>query len=120
VNRLVPVTFCDFQRTRSGHIVSTSRNSPQRNFMNLTNPRLTRQMLEWIAQRPREYTEVMSAWKTTCPRLAIWEDACLEGFIDYERGTGKVILSEAGKAFLEASAALVPTEDHEAEARSSH
>jgi hypothetical protein len=69
--------------------------------MNLTNPPLTRQMLEWIAQRPRDYTEVMQAWKTSCPRLSIWEDACLEGFIDYERGSGRVILSKSGRAYLE-------------------
>ena len=57
-------------------------------------------MLEWIAVRPRDYAEVMESWRTSCPRLSIWEDACLDGLIDYEPGTGKVILSEAGKAFL--------------------
>ena len=61
---------------------------------------LTRQMLEWIAVRPRDYAEVMEAWRTSCPRLSIWEDACLDGLIDYEPGSGKVILSEAGKVFL--------------------
>jgi hypothetical protein len=40
----------------------------------------------------------MEAWRTSCPRLSIWEDACLDGLIDFEPGTGKVILSEAGKA----------------------
>jgi hypothetical protein len=57
-------------------------------------------MLEWIAVRPRDYTEVMDVWRTSCPRLSIWEDACIEGLIDYELGTGKVILSDAGRAFL--------------------
>jgi hypothetical protein len=57
-------------------------------------------MLEWIAVRPRDYAEVMESWRTSCPRLSIWEDACLDGLIDYEPDTGKVILSDAGKAFL--------------------
>ena len=68
--------------------------------MNATNTALRRQMLEWIAVRPRDYAEVMEAWRTSCPRLSIWEDACLDGLIDYEPGTGKVILNDAGKAFL--------------------
>ena len=68
--------------------------------MNATTKDLTRQMLEWIAAHPRDYAEVMEAWRTSCPRLAIWEDACLDGLIDYEPGTGKVILSDAGKTWL--------------------
>jgi hypothetical protein len=61
---------------------------------------LTRQMLEWIAARPRDRAEVMEAWRTSCPRLSIWEDACIDGFIDYQPGTGKIILSEAGRQLL--------------------
>jgi hypothetical protein len=68
--------------------------------MNATTTALMRQMLEWIAVRPRDYAEVMEAWRTSCPRLSIWEDACLDGLIDYESGTGRVILSDAGKVFL--------------------
>jgi hypothetical protein len=68
--------------------------------MNATTTALTRQMLEWIAARPREHAEVMEAWRTSCPRLSIWEDACLEGLIAHEAETGRVILSDAGKAFL--------------------
>jgi hypothetical protein len=68
--------------------------------MNATTAALTRQMLEWIAVRPRDYAEVMEVWRTSCPRLSIWEDACLDGLIDYQPGTGKVILSDAGKELL--------------------
>ena len=68
--------------------------------MSATTTALRRQMLEWIAVRPRDYAEVMEVWRTSCPRLSIWEDACIEGLIDYERGTGNVILSDAGRAFL--------------------
>jgi hypothetical protein len=69
-------------------------------LVNPTTTALRRQMLEWIAMRPRERAEILEVWRTSCPRLSIWEDACIDGLIDYEAGTGKVILSEAGKALL--------------------
>lgn len=61
---------------------------------------LTLQMLEWIAERPRDYAEVMEAWRTTCPRLSLWEDACIDGLIEHDSGTGKVILSPRARALL--------------------
>jgi hypothetical protein len=61
---------------------------------------ISRFSIEWIAVQPRSYAEVMEAWRTSCPRLSIWEDACLDGLVEYETGTGKVILSDVGKAFL--------------------
>lgn len=36
---------------------------------------LTQQLLDWAAERPRTYGEAMDAWRTSCPRLPIWEDA---------------------------------------------
>ena len=68
--------------------------------MTIATQALTRQMLEWIAARPRDYTEVMETWRTSCPQLSIWEDACIGGLIDHEAGSGKVILSAAGREFL--------------------
>jgi len=61
---------------------------------------LTRQMLEWLAAQPRAHAEVMEAWRSSCPRLTIWEDACIEGLIDYEPASGKVTLSPAGRLYL--------------------
>ena len=37
-------------------------------------------LVEWIAREPRPYSEVIAAWRTSCPRLPVWEDA-------NERGT---------------------------------
>jgi hypothetical protein len=34
---------------------------------------LTLQLLEWIADHPRQYDEALEVWRTTCPRLSIWE-----------------------------------------------
>ena len=41
-------------------------------------------LLEWVANRERSYDEVMEAWRTTCPRLPVWEDANDRGLITTE------------------------------------
>ena len=62
--------------------------------------------LEWIAARPRPYSEVMDAWRTSCPRLTVWEDAIERGFVirRYPDGAGELVdLSAIGRTFLEES-----------------
>jgi hypothetical protein len=63
---------------------------------------LTLQLLEWITHRPRSYAEVLDAWRTSCPRLSILEDACIAGFIDCAADGAAVSLSPKGKALLDA------------------
>lgn len=60
-------------------------------------------LLEWVAIRERTYDEVMSAWRTSCPRLPVWEDANDRGFIRTELVEGRsiVTLTAAGLAALE-------------------
>ena len=47
---------------------------------------LTLQLLDWLAEKPRSYADIMEAWKTTCPRFTIWEDACDSGFVERQTG----------------------------------
>jgi hypothetical protein len=61
---------------------------------------LTLQLLEWIANHPRTYAEVLDAWRTTCPQLSIWEDACIDGLIDCEPSSHIVSVSPKGKEML--------------------
>ena len=64
---------------------------------------LTLQFLAWLAERPRSYDEVMEAWRTSCPRLSVWEDAQLAGLVELERGDGgqrRVAPSARGRALL--------------------
>ena len=63
-----------------------------------TSKALTLQLLEWISSRPRTYADVLDAWRTTCPRLSIWEDACIDGLID--RDGDMVTVSPKGRGFL--------------------
>lgn len=44
------------------------------------------QLLAWIAARPRLYGETMDAWRTSCPRLPVWEDAVEAGLVEIVRG----------------------------------
>lgn len=64
---------------------------------------LRRQLLEWIAERPRSYSDVLDAWRTSCPRLSIWEDACIDGLIDSDASGDRVALSEKGADWLRRS-----------------
>ena len=55
-------------------------------------------LLEWIG-RSRTYAEVMDAWRTSCPRLPVWEEANLRGFVQCCRdgeGTEQVLLTQRG------------------------
>lgn len=62
---------------------------------------LTLQLLEWIADKPRTYAELMEAWKTSCPRLSIWEDACAAGLVGYGAGReSTVYLTDRGRRCL--------------------
>ncbi|HZQ14470.1 MAG TPA: hypothetical protein VFB31_16835 [Pseudolabrys sp.] len=38
-------------------------------------------LLEWIAKEPRTYRQTMDAWRTSCPRLAVWEEAVDRGLV---------------------------------------
>jgi hypothetical protein len=60
-------------------------------------------LLEWIGPDPRPYAEVIEAWRTSCPRLPVWEDANERGFLERRRelGRGELIsLSAAGQEHL--------------------
>lgn len=71
---------------------------------------LIRDLLEWIAPS-RPYAEVMDAWRTSCPRLPVWEEANLRGWIECRRdarGTEQVFVTERGLAALRAQGLTSP------------
>jgi len=64
---------------------------------------LTLQFLDWLAERPRSYGETMDAWRTSCPRLSIWEDAVREGLVELGEGRWRdreVLLTRRGRLVL--------------------
>jgi hypothetical protein len=71
--------------------------------MTTPNDALTLQLLEWIQHGGRGYSETLEAWRSTCPRLSIWEDACADGLIAYEPDSRTVSLTDKGRARLAAN-----------------
>jgi hypothetical protein len=65
---------------------------------------LALEFLAWISIRPRTYAETMEAWRSTCPRNTVWEDALIDGLIQIESGgamnQSEVTLTPRGRAIL--------------------
>ena len=70
-------------------------------------------MLAWIAKEERPYAEVMEAWRTSCPRLPIWEEANARGLITRELRAGCAVVgvTEAGRRFLSQRAPALTATD---------
>jgi hypothetical protein len=66
----------------------------------------TLQLLAWIAERSRTYAETIEAWKTSCPRLSVWEDALADGLVCIEGGC--VLLTADGSSLLVATGLQLP------------
>lgn len=68
-------------------------------------------LLEWIAREPRSYADVLDAWRTSCPRLTVWEDCTDRGFATrmHITGHGSVVqVTAAGLSFLQRHGRVVP------------
>jgi hypothetical protein len=66
---------------------------------------LTLEFLTWLSVRPRTYAETMQAWRSTCPRHSVWEDALANGLAEVvETGDSMdqcpVALTASGRAKL--------------------
>ena len=65
-------------------------------------------LLEWIGREPRPYAEVMEVWRTSCPRLPVWEEANARGFVtqQHQEGVGTFVsVSASGREWLAQHAA---------------
>jgi hypothetical protein len=60
-------------------------------------------LVEWVSREPRSYAEVIDAWRTSCPRLTVWEDAVDRGLVKRETASGcgaQVVVTDSGRQFL--------------------
>jgi hypothetical protein len=59
-------------------------------------------LLEWVTRRDRTYEEVMEAWRTSCPRLTVWEEANDRGLVVRENVNGRCVvrITSSGRALL--------------------
>jgi hypothetical protein len=62
-------------------------------------------LLEWLSSRDRSYEETMEAWRTSCPKLTVWEDANERGLVCVEYGYSRssVRVTAAGAELLKQS-----------------
>jgi hypothetical protein len=70
-------------------------------------------LVEWVAKEPRPYAQVIEAWRTSCPRLTVWEDAVDRGLVAREAvdGAGVVVrATPAGRSFLQDNGRLLSRE----------
>lgn len=60
-------------------------------------------LLEWVATRERSYADVMDAWRTSCPKLPVWEEANDRGLVSMEHINGSAIvrITPSGLALLD-------------------
>jgi len=71
--------------------------------MTETTDALVLDLVEWIGRGPRLYSEVIETWRTSCPRLTIWEDAVDRGYVTRQPTAGGgvcVAITESGAKFL--------------------
>ena len=60
-------------------------------------------LVEWVAKKPRLYSEVIEVWRTSCPRLTVWEDAVDRGYVTRQSIHGRgamVTITALGQRFL--------------------
>ena len=68
-----------------------------------TTDALVLDLVEWIRREPRPYSEVIETWRTSCPRLTIWEDAVDRGYVARRSVAGRgvhVAITASGERFL--------------------
>ena len=49
-------------------------------------------LLEWVGRRERTYQETMDAWRTSCPRLPVWEDASDRRLVETATSNGRSVV----------------------------
>jgi hypothetical protein len=68
-------------------------------------------LVEWVAAAPRPYAEVIETWRTSCPRLTVWEDAVERGLVERtapDQNGVFVVATKRGHALLRASGRVAP------------
>jgi len=68
--------------------------------MSVTLDPLVMDLVAFVAKQPRPYDEVIDAWRTSCPRLTVWEDAIDRGLITRRRAEDKTLIVQATNAGL--------------------
>ena len=83
--------------------MTTAATKPTRGARDNALDSLVFDLVEWVDKEPRTYAQAMEAWRTSCPRLAVWEEALDRGYLVRRQdraGLARVRVTAAGRAFL--------------------
>jgi len=69
--------------------------------MSATLDPLVMDLVAFVAKQPRPYDEVIDAWRTSCPRLTVWEEAIDRGLITRRRAEDRTLIVQATGAGLQ-------------------
>ena len=60
-------------------------------------------LLDWVSSGEKTYAQVMEAWRTSCPRMPVWEEATDRGLVarEYAHGVEFIRLTPSGMALLQ-------------------
>jgi D-3-phosphoglycerate dehydrogenase / 2-oxoglutarate reductase len=50
-------------------------------------------LLEWLATHERTYGELMDVWRTSCPKLPVWEETSDRGLVTRDARNGSIVLN---------------------------
>jgi hypothetical protein len=69
-------------------------------------------LLEWIVWKEHTYEETIDAWRTSCPRLTVWEDANDRGLLESSVVNGRIVMrpTVAGLSLLRKHRPQTPDE----------
>ena len=59
----------------------------------------TLQLLEWLEQSERSYAETVDVWRSSCPRLTVWEDAVADELVAVRNGS--VVVTPQGLELIQ-------------------
>jgi hypothetical protein len=60
-------------------------------------------LVEWVGRKERTYRDTMEAWRTSCPRLQVWEEATDRELVQTVSVEGRLLVrvTPAGLALLQ-------------------
>jgi hypothetical protein len=71
--------------------------------MSSTVENLLLDLLGWVDSKERSYEEALAAWRTSCPKLPVWEEAIDRGFLERDFVSDRWVarVTPKGRAWLQ-------------------
>ena len=57
-------------------------------------------LVEWVERSERTYHETIDAWRTSCPRFPVWEDASDRGLVEKTLANGRLMVRATSEGLV--------------------